>query len=587
MKKRTAAAKFAMSVVLMAVMMLFTGMMTTAEAGAAAKMTKAGFLKTVISQVKGQKNAAGKKITVTVSSKGSVKVMGKTYSKSAVNEYRKKYGGTSSQAQYVTAAAKLGLIDEETFTGASKNITYGEAMAILERAYELLSKDKLKTDDVEFVKNNRIYDLDMAAESERTLIAKAYMRGFYAGKSNGNFTKLRTLGCEKAATKTSLTAMAKRLTSGEDRYKFSEDWQMLRISKKNLPKQAKYFPYILDDFTNEYYDTEFEFMQKTIDGYYGAEFGKEFGNAKMDTQISSWDNLFKKPSYSSRSKWIIDYLNWCQSGTKGGFSSMLDDLKRHCQYIFPSEMEKFSKLMREHEAEFPNAAGGYALKEGEARMMAEAAEAYTRTIFNVDYRTIEEASGRSIDGVRFSDEYIRDCILNETVIECDRVAADPGSVSYQVNYANNRMVGYSVRVYVHYRVTNDNGKGDAALVYNAQEYGDEYPTSLREVKVSKDGLRFEWAGNDGKWRDGYFDVFFPGGYYGFICTEYDLTRTRNFYTELLGGPKQCVYGAPGRLTAEGVFVNDNVITDDDTQDVIDRLRKRWKEDYGKYVPRSY
>lgn len=579
MKKRTAA-KLAMSVVLMAVMMLFTGMMTTAEAGAAAKMTKAGFLKTVISQVKGQKNAAGKKITVTVSSKGSVKVMGKTYSKSAVSEYRKKYGGTSSQAQYVTAAAKLGLIDEETFTGASKNITYGEAMAILERAYELLSKDKLKADDVEFVKNNRIYDLDMAAESERTLIAKAYMRGFYAGKSNGNFTKLRTLGCEKAATKTSLTAMAKRLTSGEDRYKFSEDWQMLRISKKNLPKQAKYFPYILEDFTNAYYDTEFEFMQKTVTGYRGAEFGKEFGNAKMDTDISTWDNLFKKPSYSSRSKWIIDYLNWCQSGTKGGFSSMLDDIKRHCQYIFPSEMEKFSKLMREHESEFPKAWGGYALKDGDAAEMARVAEEYTMKAFNVDYRNVGAENG-----ILFSDEYIQDCILNETVIECDRVAADPGSVSYQVNYNNNRIDGYSVRVYVHYRIVNDNGKGSPALVYNKQ-FGDGYPTSLREVKVSKDGLRFEWAGSDGKWRDGYFDVFFQGPR-SVVYSEYDLTRTRNFYTELLGGPKQCVYGAPGRLTAEGAFRNNYMIQDDDPQEWIDEWRSFWKHDYGKYVPRSY
>ena len=82
-------------------------------------------------------------------------------------------------------------------------------------------------------------------------------------------------------------------------------------------------------------------------------------------------------------------------------------------------------------------------------------------------------------------------------------------------------------------------------------------------------------------------MFFPGGYYSSIRTEYDLTRTRNFYTELLGGPKQCVYGAPGRLTAEGVFVNDNVITERDTAEIISELRKYWKEDYGKYVPRSY
>ncbi len=586
MSKKINVTKLLMSVLFLALVVSFVSVTGAVNANAAARMKKADFLKTVVSQIKGKKNVDGKKISVTISSKGSVTVMGKTYSKTTVADFKKKYGGTTKQAQYVVAAAKLGLIDENTFKGAGKYITYGEAMAIMERAYELLNKDKITADEVEFVKGNRLSGITDVSDAEQALVIKAYMRGFYAGKSDGSFTKTRTIKYSSNAAKTELSAMAKRLTSSKDRYKFSEDWQMLRISTKNMPKQAKYFPYILDDFTNEYYDTEFEFMQKTSMIYANTELSKDFGGGTISIQRATWDNAFKYASFENRSKWIIGYLKAAEDGDMIKYASATEDfwMKLFSQYILPSEMSKFTSVMKKNEKDIPTQ--GYTLQDGDAKKIAERAEAYTRTVFNVNYKTIENLAqiGCNVD---FSDAYIRDCVLNETIIECDKVAADPGSISYQVNYNGNRMDGYSIRVYVHYRIVNDNGRGSNAIVYNSQIPGDEYPTSLREVKASKDGLTFEWAGNDGKWRDGYFDVFFRTGYTGFT-TEYDLTRSRNNYTELLGGPKQCAYGGPGRLTAEGVFISDNMIgVGEWTQVMIDKTRNWWNKAYGKYVPRSY
>lgn len=543
----------------MALVLGLVGIANPVSTEAASKMKKADFIKSVVEKITGQKNVSGKKITVKINKSGSVKVYSKTISSKTVKKYKSANGVTSEQAQYIAAAVQLGIVDGD-IKDAKKSISYADALAIVARADRIMNRDSFSEADISLVREKRLTGIAKVSPDRQTDVIKGYMLGYYAGKSDGNYTRTRTIKFTSAATKTALTDMVKRLTDKKARYKFDDFWQMLRISTKNRPKQEKYYEYILDDFPNAYYDQEFDFMQQYAPIMPGNK-GADFKNAEVKVYNAFWDNLFKYASYESREKWTFDYLKKCL--TLGGtMISEIEGLRWDCMYIFPSELKKFVKAFEKQEGIHPGVTKPLDLDR--RYRLAEVAEAFTKSVFNVDYRTV---SDRSVVGYyesgdpipySFSDEYLEDCIKNETIVECDMVAADPSSISFRFAPRCD-LAGYSIRVYVHYRVVNDNGKGTDALVYNAGNPFDSIPNKgyLRETKVSKDGLTFEWAGNDGKWRDGYFDVAFRAGVGSQPMTNYSLYRYRNRWTKLLGGMDTDRYASVGDYTYKMSAIRNN------------------------------
>ena len=163
----------------------------------------------------------------------------------------------SNNSDYVNALLETGIIDKGEISNYKSNLVRADAMVFLNRADQYLNGDNLNADLVQLAIDKRISDISTVKASKRSDIAKAYVKGFLKGYSNGAYSTHRNLKLKSRITKSAALDCIKMLKDESKRAKISPDGQLIRTT--NLPKYAKYYPYILASFPNSYYDWKFTY----------------------------------------------------------------------------------------------------------------------------------------------------------------------------------------------------------------------------------------------------------------------------------------------------------------------------------------
>ena len=394
------------------------------EAQAAAKkITRLDFVKGVVDAMTGTTDAANWDIKFTVDEKGNVTVGGiekKTIKAKTVKSYAKKFKVSTENARYIAAAIGLGLVTKSTFKSYKSKITVAAAAIILAKAETTLTAREYKEEDLNLVMKSRIADLKKVKKAaQKKYVAMAYMDGFIKGKSTGAYEDTRKISPTSKLTKTTAKSMIAMLTNKSKRYQFSDTWQMLRTSTKNLPKNADLYEYILDSYPNAYYETGWHNM--TYKNYFGY-----------------WDD--GKTPYG---------------GTGGTFEERLNYKLMSGTTFFPSELRKFVELPRSEKGANKDLQGyddAYCNWDTLLKLCNATKEFYEAAM-NVDYRTVKKDKEWQNKLLKYMsqeelDVYIESCIQNKTIIECDKVVCDP-SLAYWSD------ASFHAKVYAHIKVVSD------------------------------------------------------------------------------------------------------------------------------------
>lgn len=379
-----------------------------------------------------------------------------------------------TDAEVIAEAKRLGLITDATFKDYSYMITRLAAVKILVKADEHLYGKTIDDKTVKLVMNERISDIaQIEKEADKKSFAKGYALGFVCGKSDGNYTETRTCTPMSKPYASTLIDMVEMLKDKSLRYRFSPYMQMLRVSKKNRPITEDKYPYILDSFPNEYYDTAFGGMD-VLEGT-AVYFHKTVPYMSLEERASVLAANGKK------NKW---------------------------RFIWPYELEDFASLKGDEKYQ-----PAY-MRKVDKSFTDEALE-YYKVALNVDYRTVREDKEWQKKVLKYLsqaqlDEYIETCEKNQTILECDFVACDPGATYYYD--------GFRGKIYAHVRAISDKGI----------EQGDPFETAEYSWLIPSFGeyCFYGWGDRDpfvfiqdnykmGEWINGFFSP------YGEYPTYYD------------------------------------------------------------------
>lgn len=348
-----------------------------------------------------------------------------------------------SNNSYEDAAVKAGIIAEDN--EFSSYLTRTEVAVLLNRADEYLYGDTLDPELVTLTLEKRISDINRIDEDKHLDVVKCYLKGFIKGYSNGDYSSDREFRGDKKITRKGALETIKKLKDKSLRAKISPDGQLIRMTK--LPKSADKYPYILASYPNEYYDGwKFMFEGVTISRY--------------NSETEEWDKR---------------------------------DLKHYEEYAYPFEIDKSTDI--------PNFAE---LKDAKLDTWVEKAITHLETIFNADYRNIDDEwietllmtdYHYSYWGMEESkktriEKYVDRMKKNKTIIESDKVALD-GSTLY---YKNG---DYHLRTYVRYRINSSDTIYEDNVPYDYNEngilYTSSHPIVFKDFKL-------------GEWKECCFDI---------------------------------------------------------------------------------
>jgi len=355
-------------------------------------------------------------------------------------ELAKEVGLGSVSDGGVNALISAGIIKEGDFKSYSAYLTRGDATMLLSRADEYLYGDKIDPELVQTVIDKRISDINKIAKAKREDVAKGYIKGFMKGYSNGTYSSDRELRGTKKITRAGALNTIKMIKDKSLRAKISPDGQLIRTTK--LPKYAKYYPYILASFPNEYYDWTF-LIAGGPSYYYDRELDKHV------------------------------YLPF-------------NNLE---QYAYPVDVDKITSIENFKE-----------LYDKNLDLWVERTRRHMELIFNVDYRELDESFISELLSTMYPEnfesyreEHIRKWIdrakANKTIIEASDIKLD-GSAMYF--YKDDLYM----RVYVRYRIVSSEEIYDDELGYT-RNYNALFATPLT---MKFDGF------NIGEWRECCFDV---------------------------------------------------------------------------------
>jgi hypothetical protein len=334
---------------------------------------------------------------------------------------------------YAEGLKAAGIIIEGEFTSYDENITRGDALVILSRADEYLNGTQVTSELVQTAIEKRISDIDKVTEGKRVDVAKAYLKGFMKGYSNGAYCTDRELKVTKMITKKGALSCISMLKDNSKRAKISPDGQLIRT--KNLPKTAKNYPYILESFPNEYYDWKFSY------------------------EISSETTYNEKTGKNEK----VEFVN------------LVD-------YAKPADLD----LTKDIE-DFPN------VKKVRMESWVNKAKTHMESIFNIDYRKTGEEWINSItstslsSGISISEENEREMLAkflarakeNKTVIESSKIATDGSSMYYFDGV-------YYLRFYVRYRIVSSKTQYQNRKVYLTNDlFYTNYPISLSNFELGE------------------------------------------------------------------------------------------------------
>jgi hypothetical protein len=335
------------------------------------------------------------------------------------------------------------IIREGEFSSYDEKITRGDAMVILSRADEYLNSTQIASELVQIAIDKRISDIGKVTEVKRVDVAKAYLKGFMKGYSNGAYCTNRELKVTKKITKEGALSCIAMLKDKSKRAKISPDGQLIRT--KNLPKYAKYYPFILESFSNAYYDWKFMFE----------------GQGRRDPQ----------------------------TGVKTPYENIKD-------YAAPVDIDKITDFENFKE-----------VRERNLDTWVNKVRTYLECVFNVDYRTIDDKWVEKImtadytygdeDYARQTREelynYITYMKANKTIVESSEISVE-GTTLY---YFKGR---YYLRTHIKYRIVSSNIKKnvDVETLLLEKPFNSILFTKIPVVDLKNFSV--------GTWREGYFDV---------------------------------------------------------------------------------
>lgn len=368
--------------------------------------------------------------------------------KLVVKELKIQVDEKSSKHPYVDAAIRAGIITKYTI-GSNYNgyLTKSDAAFILAKADVYLNGETVEDDLVQLIITSRISDINKVSSSRRAYVAKAYALGFIIGKSDGIYTRTRSIQPGQKISLSTAKSLVKMLNNKDKRSKITGDGQLIRTT--NLPEFAKYYPYILADFPNEYYDWEFGYMQYMSKG---------------------------KPLYGTK-----DWVNLKDYASPKDFGK-IGDGKKVWYWFAVSGREKMT------------AKEVYDLS---VDKWQENAERYLNLVFNVDYRTLKNDKdwykgiqethwqyGKEGYEYKRLNNYIDAAIKNKTIVESKYIGVDKSSI-YMC------MDSIYIRAHVKYRIISSESLERVSLspiIYTNYTY-----PNIKNVKL-------------GEWRDCYLDI---------------------------------------------------------------------------------
>jgi hypothetical protein len=368
--------------------------------------------------------------------------------KLVVKELKIQVDEESSKQPYVDAAIRAGIITKNTLgTKFNEYLTTSDAAVILVNADIYLHGETVNEELLQLIMTSRISDLNAVSSARRPYIAKAYALGFIVGYSNGVYTRTRKIKPGYKVSVANAKNLVKMLNDKSKRSKITDDGQLIRTT--NLPEFVKFYPYILADFPNSYYDWEFKFMRLYDQGSYKPLYGtknwvnlKDYAAPKDFTKIGNGENVWY--NYSSRDKMKV-------------------------QDIYDLCADKWQ----------------------------ENAERYLNLVFNVNYKTLKSDTewykGIQETHWRYGDEnfaytnlnnYIEAAIKNKTIVESKYIGVDKSSI-YMC------MDSIYIRAHVKYRIISSESVERVAfspIIYTNYTYPD-----LSNIKL-------------GEWRDCFLDL---------------------------------------------------------------------------------
>lgn len=154
------------------------------------------------------------------------------------------------------------------------------------------------------IKYQRIRDLNQTSQERREALAGVYALGILTGESCGEYSHQRKIFPKRILSENEKMEIYQKTLREEKRTPISYDGQVIRTS--NLPRQAKFYSYILESFPNAYYDDPFEmyfdynrFLHKAGEDYfYPVQMLKKSMAGKVDSYVNSYGLIEAHEKYS-------------------------------------------------------------------------------------------------------------------------------------------------------------------------------------------------------------------------------------------------------------------------------------------------
>ncbi len=421
---------------------------------------------------------------------------------------------------------------------AKKKLILEDAAVLLVAAGEQLYGLEVDEETVDYIIRERMAGPGKVSKNRKAYVAKAYALGLIAGDSAGRYSTARSFRGKKKIYEKEAREMIARLIDPGKRYGLSPDDQLLRIDKNSFPPVAELYPYILEDFPNEYYESMCHFMVQQVKVFEARE--SELWDLRGCTDycgVMTWDTVFSKLTYEDRLASIRKH-------------SAADRLGSYSAYLTPAEYDRGAADRNRLDGYM-----GMPLTPEKKRKMCDAAEEYVLHALNVDYRSIaldtEWQDYMLKNGIEQGsiERYIQKCVNDELILECDAAASDVSAVYYdRIPSVFSRCEGV-VRVYAHYRIASDNGSDfphDELTVNSGSGV-----QSLRNTRISDDGFKYI-VDPCFDWQDGYFDIGVRNDL-TVGAAIFDVMMYKAPFIEAFGYPCEAQSYYSGMLTVDGVL----------------------------------
>ncbi len=272
---------------------------------------------------------------------------------------------TSQSNPYLKAAMDTGIVKEGDFEDYKAYLTRIDAALLLNRADEYLHGDTVDKVLLQTVIAKRISDIKKIPAGKREAVAKIYSKGFIVGKSNGMYIQNRSFNGNDYLAAGDAKKVLGLLKNVKDRAKISPDGQLIRT--KNLPKNAKDYPYILEAFPNSFYEMKFSYQLSKYswtpkEGYDYARpirITETMGIFETDSsgKCIYVDDWIKKVTENLTYRLNVDYRNldttWLNNLRRTYFISNVavldkektDEIKKYMSYIKSNEVNIKSAII--------------------------------------------------------------------------------------------------------------------------------------------------------------------------------------------------------------------------------------------------